>query len=77
MDQRSKSRAPGYPYGEFDAKKWADEFERLFPGVVDPELMLGWFANAIMTGYDKAKNEGDDDGTEDRRGSTQVNSDQE
>jgi hypothetical protein len=30
--------------------KWADEFERLFPGVMDKGTMLGWFANAIETG---------------------------
>lgn len=41
----------GYPYGEFNATKWAAEFKRLFPDS-DADLMLGWFANAIMTGYD-------------------------
>jgi hypothetical protein len=45
---------PGYPYGEMDALKWAEEFERLNPGVMDKDTMLGWFANAIMTGFDKA-----------------------
>lgn len=42
-----------YPHGEFDAQKWAKEFKRLYPDS-DEELMLSWFANAIMTGYDKA-----------------------
>lgn len=37
--------------GEFDARKWAKEFKRLFPAS-DEGTMLGWFANAIMTGYD-------------------------
>ena len=47
-----------YPYGEFDAQKWAEEFERLYPELELSEgIMLGWFANAIMTGYNKAKNE--------------------
>lgn len=42
--------------GEFDAHKWAQEFKRLYPES-DEELMLAWFANAIMAGYDKAKAE--------------------
>ena len=40
-----------HPYGEFDAKVWALEFVRRFGG--DEELMLEWFANAIMTGFDR------------------------
>lgn len=47
-------RSAGYPYGEFDAHKWAEEFVRLFPNTVEEDTMTGWFANAIMTGYDKA-----------------------
>jgi hypothetical protein len=46
-------RPAGYPYGEFNAGEWAAEFMRLFPDS-DEELMIGWFANAIMTGYDTA-----------------------
>jgi len=49
-------RGPNYPLGEFDASKWADEFMRLFGQRlqdVDEGLMLGWFANAIMTGFDE------------------------
>ena len=49
---------PGYPYGQFDARKWAAEFERIFADQrPDEDTMLGWFANAIMTGYDKATND--------------------
>lgn len=44
-------RDPGYPYGEFDARKWAAEFKHLHPDA-DEELLVGWFANAIMTGHD-------------------------
>ena len=42
-----------------DARVWVKEFNRievergLQP--TDPEWMLGWFANAIMAGYDEAK----------------------
>jgi hypothetical protein len=34
-----------------DAKVWADEFVRRFGG--DPELMLSWFASAMMCMHDK------------------------
>ena len=37
-----------------DAKVWADEFAKQFPQI-DHGLMLGWFANAIMAGYDTAQ----------------------
>jgi hypothetical protein len=37
-----------------DAKAWADEFVKAFPGI-DHGTMLGWFANAIMAGYDTAQ----------------------
>lgn len=51
---------PSYPYGEFDASKWAADFMQRFGSrllSIDETLMIGWFANAIMTGYDRAKNE--------------------
>uniref|UniRef100_A0A6M3J041 Uncharacterized protein n=3 Tax=viral metagenome TaxID=1070528 RepID=A0A6M3J041_9ZZZZ len=47
-----------------DARVWAKEFMRLYensrkapqniPDWVDEDLMRGWFANAIMAGYDNA-----------------------
>jgi len=37
----------------FDARVWAKAFCDRFPGH-DEGLMLGWFANAIMAGYDHA-----------------------
>lgn len=55
-----KPRSASFPYGEFDAREWAAEFVRIFGDRrddIDEDLMLGWFANAIMTGYDKAKRE--------------------
>lgn len=36
-----------------DARDWAKEFVRIHGG--NEELMLGWFANAIMVGYDFAQ----------------------
>jgi hypothetical protein len=44
-----------------DAKVWAIEFMRLYrenaldPTWVDEGLMIGWFANAIMAGYDESQ----------------------
>jgi CRISPR/Cas system-associated protein Cas5 (RAMP superfamily) len=47
--------------GEFDASKWAKEFVRTVkenPAIAtDESTMIGWFANAIMAGYDKDKQE--------------------
>lgn len=37
-----------------DAQVWAEKFCEQFPGV-DKGVMLGWFANAIMAGYDTAR----------------------
>lgn len=42
-----------------DAKKWAEEFMRLFGNKreeIDEGLMISWFASAIMVGYDHATN---------------------
>jgi hypothetical protein len=36
----------------FDAQVWAREFKRLFPQS-DEGLMLSWFANALMAGWDE------------------------
>jgi len=45
--------------GEFDAKVWAKEFMKVAK-VVDENDMVGWFANAIKAGYDRAKQERED-----------------
>jgi len=37
-----------------DAKKWTDEFLKLKPDATDFGVMIGWFSNAIMAGYDRA-----------------------
>ncbi len=41
-----------------DAKVWAEEFNKTLvkKGIqpFDPDFMLGWFANAIMVGFDEA-----------------------
>jgi hypothetical protein len=38
-----------------DAATWAAEFMKFPPSEVTYDLMLGWFANAIMAGYDTAQ----------------------
>jgi len=47
--------------GNADAKIWAEEFVKLCkvqPSVATDEgTMIGWFANAIMAGYDKGRGE--------------------
>jgi hypothetical protein len=46
---------------EFDAMVWVKEWMRITkenPSIpTDEDTMLGWFANAIMAGYDTAKRE--------------------
>lgn len=44
--------ASTFNHQSIDAAEWAAEFCRLFGGH-DEGLMLGWFANAIMAGYDE------------------------
>lgn len=34
-----------------DARVWAQEFRKVYPEVPEDEA-IGWFANAIMAGYD-------------------------
>lgn len=42
---------PDWPLPSFDAKDWAEAFVKLHGG--DEGLMLAWFANALMRGYDE------------------------
>jgi len=50
--------------GEFNAQKWVDEWLKTiekYPSIPkDGDTMLGWFANAIMAGYDRAKGDIED-----------------
>lgn len=47
--------------GEFDAAVWAKVWIRMIaehPGIPTEEgTMIGWFANAIMSGYDQGRKE--------------------
>ena len=49
---------------EMDGLIWAEEFMKMFSHrkeVINTDLMLGWFANAIMTGHDEALRRRDKD----------------
>lgn len=39
-----------------DATVWAEEFLKVvWNKPIDRDMMIGWFANAIMSGYDEAR----------------------
>jgi hypothetical protein len=44
---------PNWPLPSFDAVDWAEAFCKINPEM-DRELMVVWFANALMRGYDEA-----------------------
>lgn len=45
---------PDWPLPSFDARDWAAAFIAKNPNCgVDEETMLGWFANALMRGFDE------------------------
>lgn len=45
---------PDWPLPSFDARDWAAAFVAKNPNCgVSEEVMLGWFANALMRGYDQ------------------------
>lgn len=45
---------PDWPLPSFDARDWAEAFCKIHPGV-DEDLMVGWFANALMRGFDEGR----------------------
>ncbi len=56
----TESPEPNYLLSTFDAREWAKEFCRIvgkkIPAIRSNEdWMMGWFANAIMTGYDHGR----------------------
>lgn len=45
---------PDWPYPSFDARDWVEAFFKFNPDVnIDEDLMLTWFCNAMMRGYDE------------------------
>lgn len=53
---RPDSERPDWPLPSFDAQEWAKAFCKVFPGC-DEETVVGWFANALMRGYDQRTSE--------------------
>lgn len=52
---RDPKTRPDWPLPSFDAVDWAEAFMASFGHrlhEVDKDLMVGWFANALMRGYD-------------------------
>lgn len=50
---------PNWPLPSFDARDWAQAFCEIaarngHPGI-DEGWMIGWFANALMRGFDEAR----------------------
>lgn len=43
---------PDWPLPSFDARDWAEAFCKRFPAVPQDDA-VGWFANALMRGYDE------------------------
>jgi hypothetical protein len=51
---RDPKERPDWPLPSFDARDWAAAFCKLHPEV-DEELMVVWFATALMRGYDQPR----------------------
>lgn len=49
----NEQKDPNFLLSTMDAQVWATEYCRLNPGA-DIGNMIGWFANAIMVGFDEA-----------------------
>jgi hypothetical protein len=47
---------PDWPLPSFDARDWAKAFCKTNPAM-DEEIMVVWFANALMRGYDQRSSE--------------------
>jgi hypothetical protein len=43
---------PDWPLPSFDALDWAEAFCKRYPSI-DADIMVGWFANALMRGFDE------------------------
>ncbi len=44
---------PNWPVPSFDASDWAEAFCKQYPDIPE-DVMVGWFANALMRGFDQA-----------------------
>jgi len=47
---------PDWPLPSFDARDWTEAFQKTNPNSgIDEGTMLGWFANALMRGFDEGR----------------------
>ena len=44
---------PDWPLPSFDARDWAAAFCKINPNGPGEDVMIGWFANALMRGFDE------------------------
>lgn len=47
---------PDWPLPSFDARDWAEAFCKIQAAkgiAIDEDVMIGWFANALMRGFDE------------------------
>lgn len=49
---RPANERPDWPLTSFDARDWAAAFCAINPGMPE-DVMIGWFANALMRGFDE------------------------
>jgi hypothetical protein len=59
---RPPEERPDWPLPSFDARDWAKAFckvckEKGFDPVKDEDWVVGWFANALMRGYDEPRSQ--------------------
>jgi hypothetical protein len=59
-DPQAHRDDPNWPLPSFDARDWAQAFCERYPQM-DQDVMLAWFANALMRGYDQARMPNHDD----------------
>lgn len=52
MKYRDLEMGAFYQYVGDDAQKWAEAFCEFNPGLVEKDLLITWFANAIETSHD-------------------------
>lgn len=55
-DGKDPKTRPDWPLPSFDARDWAEAFCERNP-TIDRDVMIGWFANALMRGYDQRASE--------------------
>ena len=57
---RDPKDRPDWPLPSFDAVDWAEAFMKTWGDrrhEIDRDLMIGWFANALMRGYDHPRSD--------------------